>query len=271
MGLSTERNQPRVDRRGGLARDLLADDRADQRTKAVGVGLEAARADAVDDRPQVRVDPAQVPHSGGPAIAGAAMWRRRSGLLRGTRGMLAVSIHFSKPFAFSESGEMVGTNYVLDSPADSGTHVLDPKSLAHSLLAGNTDDDLDSEEGQGRESDRNRSAGGSEIVRSANGAFWRFLALLRKAPSPIFKAKQELGPTPEIVGTFRSSADQIGIRARRWALFATACTDVSPIKIREDLPDASASKTSKSPFCRFWRFWRRPHACVRDSPACADC
>jgi hypothetical protein len=35
----------------------------------------------------------------------------------------------------------------------------------------------------------------------------------------------------------------MGIRSRRWALFATPCTDVAPIKIREDLPDASAAKT----------------------------
>jgi hypothetical protein len=31
-----------------------------------------------------------------------------------------------------------------------------------------------------------------------------------------------------------------------------ACNRVERFEIREDLPDASASKTYKTPFCRFW-------------------
>jgi hypothetical protein len=133
---AAQRDEPRVDRRGGLGRDLLADDRADERTETVGVGLQPARSNAVNDRPQVRVDPAQMPHRGGPAIAGDGARRRGSSKLRRTRGWLAVTIHFSKPVGLA----LVQRYWLERTTSDvtrPGTHVLDQKSLAHSLYQGN--------------------------------------------------------------------------------------------------------------------------------------
>ncbi len=70
MWVATNRHQPLVDRRGGLGRNLLADDRTHQGAETVGMRLQPARTDPVNNRPQVRINPAQVPDRGRPAASG---------------------------------------------------------------------------------------------------------------------------------------------------------------------------------------------------------
>ena len=57
-----------MDRRRRLRRDLLADDRADQRPEPVELRLQPAGADPVDDLAQMRIDPAKVPDGGRPWV-----------------------------------------------------------------------------------------------------------------------------------------------------------------------------------------------------------
>jgi hypothetical protein len=77
---------------GGLGGNLLADDRANERTESVGMRLQPAGADTIDDRPQMRVDPAQMPHRGSPAIQRA---NRRHNFMSTGRGTEAICVHFS--------------------------------------------------------------------------------------------------------------------------------------------------------------------------------
>ena len=98
MRFASQLYETPIDRCGGLGRDLLADNRTDQRAKAVDVRFEPAGADAVDDSPQVRVDPSQVFHGSGPAILRVCR-RRGSGSFLKRRETDGVCIHQALPWS----------------------------------------------------------------------------------------------------------------------------------------------------------------------------
>jgi hypothetical protein len=85
--------------------------------------------------------------------------------------------------------------------------------------------------------DRPKTGDGRPLSPDVRGA----VRCLRQITPPFDAA----GDMPSRLGRlcFRSMV----IGARRWARFATPCTDVAPIKIRGYLPDAPAYKTYKTP------------------------
>ena len=82
--VAAERDQLQVDRPGGLRRNLLADDRPNEGAEPIGVGLQPARANPIDDRLQMRVNPPQMLDGGGPPIRASPV-RSADARLRGER------------------------------------------------------------------------------------------------------------------------------------------------------------------------------------------